>query len=361
MSDWTNIQKESGHHRAAIILFPVILFLGYFHPAIAGIGLVVFFLVTSFRLLKTMIIYMLILGALSALIPPLAPIIFIIMIILFIRRIGFVIKNWKPFVAGIFIYGAAGALLAKISSDPYSWLSYRFSSAVFMEAVIVAVIGFFVLRSVLIWLYQQGYTSSTALGIMGSAPLIIISFILPFLKMHIGGDFFAHDAAFTDGHVVTSGDHVIPNGGHSSDPAIANGSNLQHVQAHVRTAPDGDPTNNLSYHGPDAKPPNMQNLVQVHDYVRTDPDGVITNNLSYNGGQNIPATPSNVHGTEAEVIFPTVLGEGGTASNPSKINKEQLNKVTEITQSNPSGQTTVDRLVDRLTQISEDKKTNQQL
>lgn len=34
--------------------------------------------------------------------------------------------------------------------------------------------------------YKNGYESYVALGIMGSAPLIIISFLLPFLKIHIG-------------------------------------------------------------------------------------------------------------------------------------------------------------------------------
>ncbi|WP_413305786.1 hypothetical protein AA0X95_04405 [Bacillus sp. 1P10SD] len=359
MYNQIQIQKESGHHKTAIILFPIILFLGYFHPAFLGIGLIIFFLVTSFKLLKTMIIYMLILGALSALIPPLAPIILIIMIILFIMRIGFVIKNWKPFVAGIFIYGAAGSLLAKVSADPFTWLSTHFSSSIFMEAIIVAALGFFVLRSVLIWLYREGYTSSTALGIMGSAPLIIISFILPFLKMHIGGDFFAHDAAFTDGHVLTNGDHIAPNGVQSADTAVANGSHLQHVQAHVRTAPDGDPTNNLSYHGPDAKPPTMQNLVQVHDYVRTAPDGVVTNNLSYQGGQPIQAQPSNGTFTGTEPTFPTLLNEAVTAINPSKLNEDQLKKVTEIYQTNPSRQTAIDRLVSQLTEYVENQKTNQ--
>ncbi|MEH7306463.1 hypothetical protein [Neobacillus drentensis] len=80
MQDWIQTQKESGHHKTAVFLFPIILFLGYFHPGISVIGMIVFFLITSLKLLKTMIIYMLILGAISALIPPLAPIILVIMI-----------------------------------------------------------------------------------------------------------------------------------------------------------------------------------------------------------------------------------------------------------------------------------------
>ncbi|WML46693.1 hypothetical protein RCG23_13650 [Neobacillus sp. PS3-34] len=378
MQDWIQIQKESSHHRAALILFPSILFLGFFHPVISAIGMVIFFLVTSFRLLKTMLMYMLILGGISALIPPLAPIILIIMIVLFIMRIGFVIKNWKPFVAGIFIYGSAGGIIAKISTEPYLWLSSYFSTSVFLEALTVALIGCFVLRAILVWLYRQGYTSSSALGIMGSAPLIIISFILPFLKMHIGGDFFGHDAAFTDGHVMTGGDHIAPNGHMlsnsdtvlpSSQSGAVNSSDLQHVQAHVRTAPDGDPTNNFSYHGPDAKPVYTQHLVQVHDYVRTAPDGDPTNNFSYHGRDAKPVNtqhlvqvhdyvrkapdgvsnhvqlPANVNQGDADYIIPDIITPIIAASGAKN---DKMTKVKEISDTNAVGQTAVDRLVTQL-------------
>ncbi|WP_409305030.1 hypothetical protein [Peribacillus sp. SCS-155] len=294
---------------------------------ISGIGMVAFFLVTSFRLLKTMLLYMLILGSISALIPPLAPIILIIMIVLFIMRIGFVIKNWRPFVAGIVIYGGASLVIGKISANPYRWLSINFTFSAFLEAVIVALIAFFALRATLVWLYQQNYNSSTALGIMGSAPLIIISFILPFLKMHIGGDFFAPDAAVTDGHVMAGGNHVGTSGHSnvmaasdtilpSSETGTVNGTHLQHVQAHVRTAPDGDPTNNLSYHGPDAKPPNMANLVQVDGYVRTAPDGDPTNNLSYHGPDaNLANTAQQVHVDD----YVRIAQEGDITNNLSHV------------------------------------------
>jgi hypothetical protein len=367
MHDWIQAQKESGHHRTAVTLFPMMLFLGYFHPIISGIGLFVFFLVTSFKLLKTMLIYMLILGVISALIPPLAPIILIIMIVLFIMRIGFVIKNWRPFVAGILIYGSAGAVIAKTSMDPYSWLSYNFTFSVFLEAFIVSLIAFFALRATLISLYRLKYNSSSALGIMGSAPLIIISFILPFLKLHVGGEFFAHDTTFTEGKVMTSGDHVVPKH-HTivtsntdtvlppSETAV-NGTQLQHVKAHVRTAPDGDPTNNLSYHGPDAKPPNTANLVQVNDYVRTAPDGDITNNLSYQSSHTDLQGPKFAHSNSSaptDHLKPDVqttsimLDEVAASIEPGPLTQENKNKVMKITSTRAVGQNAVDRLMEKL-------------
>ena len=39
------------------------------------------------------------------------------------------------------------------------------------------------------------------------------------------------------------------------------------VKGYVRTAPDGDVTNNLSYHGPDAKTVNVE--AQGNDHVKT--------------------------------------------------------------------------------------------
>ncbi|MGM3097895.1 hypothetical protein, partial [Bacillus cereus group sp. BC327] len=154
-----------------------------------------------------------------------------------------------------------------MSFDPTSTLVYDSSFSKLMESIIVSALGFIGIRTTLIWLYGHNYSSYTALGIMGSVPLIIISFILPFLKMHMGGDVYVAEPGVVDGHAVT-GETVV----HSSDAHITKGANLQHVQPHVRTAPDGDITNNLSYHGPDAKPVNPD-TVAVKGYVRTAPDG----------------------------------------------------------------------------------------
>lgn len=299
MEQWIQSQKESAHHRAAIFLFPIIIFSGFIEPIMAGIGIFIFFLVTSFKLLKTMLLYLLILGGISALIPPLAPIIFIIMVFLFIMRIGYVIKNWKPFLAGIFLYGISAFFIAFIGYNVNILLSNHLLYLLIIEILVFPLVGYLLIKNLLIWLYSQGYSSSSALGIMGSAPLIVISFILPFLKLHIGGDFAAHDIVYTDGHPSSGGDHLLPaqNGMAGNNDAVR-GPHLQHVQSHLRTAPDGDPTNNLSYHGPDAKVPNLQDPVFVHDYVRTVPDGIDLNNLS---SSSYHSTNSNSENTYTKI------------------------------------------------------------
>ncbi|HHT7188632.1 TPA: hypothetical protein ACTZ5N_001898 [Bacillus cereus] len=288
MKEWIESQKETNHHKIAITLFPIILFLGYIHPGLFGFGLFVFFIVTSFKLLKKMLFFMIILGIISVILPFLAPIIFIVMLVLFFMRIQFVLKNWRPFLAGLIVYGIAAILLVRMSVDPTSGLVYDSSPSKLIESIIVSALGFVGIRATLIWLYGHNYSSYAALGIMGSVPLIIISFILPFLKMHVGGDVYVAEPGVVDGHAVT-GETVV----HSSDAHIAKGTNVQHVQSYVRTAPDGDVTNNLSYHGPDAKPVNPE-TVAVKGYVRTAPDGDVTNNLSYHGPDAKPVNPDMV-------------------------------------------------------------------
>ena len=60
-----------------------------------------------------------------------------------------------------------------------------------------------------------------------------------------------------------------------------------YVKDYVRNS-HGDPTNNLSYTGPDKKVPTGE-LVEVRGHVRIAPDGDPTNNLSYNGlGEKVP-------------------------------------------------------------------------
>ncbi|PEW06168.1 hypothetical protein CN425_02435 [Bacillus cereus] len=289
MEEWIASQKETNHHKIAITLFPISLFLGYIHPGLFGLGLFLFFIITSFKLLKKMLFFMLILGIISVILPFLAPIIFIVMLVLFFMRIQFVLKNWRPFLAGLLVYGIAAILLARMSFDPTSAsLAYDSSPSKLIESIIVSGLGFIGIRTTLIWLYGHNYSSYAALGIMGSVPLIIISFILPFLKMHVGGDAYVAEPGMVDGHAVT-GETVV----HSSDAHITKGTNVQHVQSYVRTAPDGDVTNNLSYHGPDAKPVNTE-MVAVKSHVRTAPDGDVTNNLSYHGPDAKPVNTDMV-------------------------------------------------------------------
>jgi hypothetical protein len=277
--DWVKEQMGTTHHIVAIYLFPLIIFLGYVHPVIFGIGLAIFFLITSFKLLKSMLLWMLILGGISIVLPFLAPVIFIVMLILFLMRIGYVIKNWRPFLSGMVLYGIAGALIARSTYlSTYAFLSV----GTVMEGAIVSVMAFVGLRLLLRWLYHHHYSSYGALGIMGSVPVIIIAFVLPFLKLHIGGDLFMGDTAVETKPISGDAYTDIKMDTPGTQTSVVYSENHVHVKEHVRSAPDGDPTNNLSYHGPDKKMSSGE-YVHVTEHVRTAPNGDPTNNLSYKG------------------------------------------------------------------------------
>ncbi|MFS0864554.1 hypothetical protein, partial [Fredinandcohnia sp. 179-A 10B2 NHS] len=185
---------------------------------------------------------------------------------------------WRPFVSGLTVYGSSFYLWGR--AQEYMYWGYSLTEPVLM-AVLSGVSMHFLLR----WLYRHGYSSSSALGIMGSVPLIIISFVLPFLKMHVSldafGETYAEAKHFTSEPYVNKYTNVTETTSHPR---------TTYVESYVRTAPDGDPTNNLSYNGPDAKPPNMQDMQVVKGHFRTVPDGDPTNNLSYH--QQAAATES---------------------------------------------------------------------
>ncbi|MFD1019624.1 hypothetical protein [Thalassobacillus hwangdonensis] len=322
MNQWVQEQSETGHHRTAIYSFPLVVFLGYLHPVLFIGGLILFFLITSFKMLKSMLLWMVVLGVISFVLPFLAPIIFIIMVVLFIMRIGYIWKNWRPFVSGILFYGISAGLIGR-SEYLHSYQFYGIQTSTITEGVIVSIISFFALNGLLRWLYRHDYTSYAALGIMGSVPVIIVAFILPFLKLHVGGDFFATETKPVHGEVymetkTATGEPIGTRAVTAGEPPLV------HVQEHVRTAPDGDPTNNLSYDGPDKKAPNGE-LVHVQEHVRTAPDGDPTNNLSYrgDGDQTVVAMDSEAATEEPKTTKEKII-ENAQAATPGQAAVDQL-------------------------------------
>lgn len=272
---------ESPLHFTSIILFSAAVFLAYIRPEWLWVGYGLFFLVTSIKMMWRMLVIMLVAGLLVFAFPFLAPVVFVIMVILFIARIKYVFDHWRPITAGLFIYGTAIPLYFR--SQTYG---FQIMNESWTEPVLVAVLCGLLLHFVLAGMYRSGYTPQSALGIMGNVPLIIISFILPFLKIHIpvGDHVMVTESHVFDGH--TSGIHH----GHHA----AGESGMTHVQAHFRTAPDGDPTNNLSYDGPNAKAPDMDHLVALKDYMRTVPGNDSYAYLETSSTREIPLAAANV-------------------------------------------------------------------
>jgi hypothetical protein len=117
------------------------------------------------------------------------------------------------------------------------------------------------------------------------------------------------------------------------------------VKGHVRTVPDGDVTNNLSYHGLDAKPVNPE-TVAVKGYVRTAPDGDVTNNLSYHGPD---AKPVNVEAQGSDYV--KVTSDGDTTKGSSQwgsMTTEQKETVLNAFNGAAVGQGMVDKVLKRV-------------
>lgn len=319
---WIMEQSKTSHHKMAIYLLPLVVFLGYLHPALFVTGIIIFFLLTSFKMLKSMLFWMLILGGISLLLPFLAPVIFIVMIVLFFLRIGYVIQNWRPFLSGILLYGMSAILIAR-SFYLLSFSSGSLLLSSIIEGIVMSVLSLIFLRYILRWLYQFNYSSYAALGIMGSVPVIIIAFVLPFLKLHIGGEFFSTETAIETKPV--NGQTSVGTSEAIGTRTIAPTSqNIIQVNEYIRTAPDGELTNNFSYNGPDKTTPN-EKIVKVESHLRTTPDADLTNNLSYRDASNIEE-----------------------ASIDTKLDKSTKDKIIDQTQATVTGQVAIDRLVEAL-------------
>lgn len=275
-------------------------------PLVIGVCFAAFFLITSWQMIATMIFVSIIVTAVCAVLPFLAPVAFVIMVFLFFARIGFVIKNWRAVLAGLMVYGLAAILMFRMewmyraenfvyvnvlapvmSFVPKSAFGFLANPNLFLHIsyimAFVTMVAFFY-QMLLYWLYRNGYTASGALNIMGSIPLVIIALVLPFLKAAsfdgptadgVSGG-VTHDGAFApegahDGfvHDGMAHDGIVQHDGMAHDGIAHDGvrapSGYHHVNDYTRMAPDG-------------------HLEHVRGYIRSNPDGIIENNLSYNGG-----------------------------------------------------------------------------
>lgn len=321
-SEWVIKQLKSWQNISSVLSllgFMTYLLVFNFNPTTVVIFFAVFFLATAWRMLAMMLVFSIIAFAIVSLLPFLAPVAFIIMLGLFLARIGFVLKNWRAVISGLLVYGLAYTLYDEnsfvllnpiykaggylITSLPTTWLGslqLDLFYACFQLTFTACVIAFF-FQFLLYWQYRNGYTATGALNIMGSIPLVIIALILPFLKLvsadgmidgGTGGDYMhqgdfapegevVHDTAIThDSYISHEGyaghDGYINNEGYVKAP-----SGYHHVNGYERLSPTGE-------------------IEHVNGYIRSNPDGIVENNLSYHGQ----------HGYNGESGAPGYQGEG---------------------------------------------------
>ncbi len=266
-NEWIQQQTRETIHQISLIGMFLIMFSATFVRA-DSVGIVmlyaIFFIITAWPMLKTMLFFSIIICALVVILPFLAPIAFILMVILFFLRIHFILENWRAVVAGLGVYSTAFIACTRDGQEllyivpkilmaiiPNTLINLFGPTVFLMGAVINGVLAAAFLHKVLLWLYEYKYSAASALAIMGSVPLVIIAMILPFLKVAGAHGFF--DGAHT---------------GHSAD--VVHNTNLvkppppsgyHNVHGYIRSGPNGPET--------------------VHGYVRSNPDGFVENNLSY--------------------------------------------------------------------------------
>lgn len=292
-------------HAGFLVLYFIALVLAGTSPLFAAGAALVFFLVTSFQVLKMIVVLAVIIGGLCVLFPFLAPVAFILAVVFFVLRIRFIIRNIYAILAGAYMYG----LLAAFGASHIGLLGYA--------AYALAAAAVLVLHVILKWLYRMGYTTKQAFGIMGLVPLLVVAFVLPFLKIPVvHGDVVVSPDVYPDAapppDVVHSGVAVRP----AAYPGTAASPDVVHdgiivrppiypdtvhsgITVHPGVYPSagvsydavhGAHVNHSSYINPYADEPTVtvrpyikEDGTFVEGHVRTAPDEVESNNLSYRG------------------------------------------------------------------------------
>ncbi len=313
MEEWVRLQQRCPWHWGTLTTFAVLLWLSlrgaYGHvPPLVLAAWGVFLLVESWPLLGPMLTVFIIMTGLALLHPGLGMILALVGIIFFFIRIRFVIKNILPIGLGMLIYSVCYLLvgdhmLLQVTEEVFSCLPGHLLTLTLghLISLVLTALGTLLTTALFHWCltkcYQKGYEARGALSIMVGVPLLILSFILPFLKVLTGlesGAFADHGGTFHggDGHF-----HTGDNPG------------LHHVNGHFRSSPNGP--------------------VYVHGHWQTNPDGVLENNLSYHGmtapdGTGTPAPSAGAEGfSGASAAGKVPLGDTAPIRDPGLDRKKK--------------------------------------
>ena len=152
-----------------------------FSKTIIIVGYIIFFLVTSFSMLKMMILLSVVITILMFLFPPLSAFVPFLVLFLLWRRFTFIKNNFFPILCGLLFYATALPFYFLVSGK---WaLAIQSPSTIWALSATVAATATLILHLILCLLYARGYKTTAALGIMGGVPLVIVAIILPFLKI----------------------------------------------------------------------------------------------------------------------------------------------------------------------------------
>jgi hypothetical protein len=206
-----------------------------------GITVVIMLFYYIVQLFKNIWFWLIVIGCI--IFPPAAPFVVIIMVLL---RMRFLFQHKKAIFYGIIIYLVP--LLINYSftnmGDNYYSYSHSYHPLIYITIFFSSSI---LIHCFLISLYKRGYVLKNAIILMLEFPVLFILLIIS-----VAGAFDGHlfdkpvnDTHFSDAHYYDSP------GVHEVQSYVRHGANgdLQFVNAHLRTNPDGILENNFSYKG----------------------------------------------------------------------------------------------------------------
>ena len=250
------------------------------------VGIILFFLYYIWRRILSILLSAILCIAIIALLPFLAPIAFVIMVILFFRRINYFFDNFPVMLVGFYMYGVAWFSIAYTTN-------FHFHQPSLEMTLIIATFSTLIFHFLLKGLYKLGYTLDIALPMMATMPLIILLLILPFVKAidafeGSGGDIVSDSAE-------TSHNGNIDSVGEVRSLYNSTSENIDHIN--VDSNPGTHYTNDYYRMGSNGE------IQHVRGYVATNPDGVLENNFSYKGESH------SIEGHEIKGIEPDLTAE----------------------------------------------------
>ena len=177
-----------------------------------------------------------------------------------VRRIRFFIKNIHAVILGLFVYIAPILITINISKN---YLAEEYLYYIIITTVSLSLIAHYGLK----YLYNKGYNFRDVIEIMSISPLLVISLILPLLKLEI---MFGETVEVTG---IETSPEINPNTHEvSAYTRISPDGHVQHVSSYLRTDPDGIVENNISYH--ENSPPSINQTAHGNEHIRTIPEGI---------------------------------------------------------------------------------------
>ena len=200
-----------------------------------------FFLITTYKLFGKLIILMVVVFALTAIFPPLAALIAGVAFIIFLLKIKFLWNNWRALLVGMYAYGvyllivlfnnffynhavirlagkiigffqegseAAIFLIGENGVETTQSMVLYGTNAAHISSYVFPLILTIIFHLLLRWLYAHGYSTDRAFYIMGLTPLIMMAFILPFIKIDIDGHEIFHGSLADGVDVLDASDAV---------------------------------------------------------------------------------------------------------------------------------------------------------